>query len=46
MKLTKKQHEMLVEADRCSLPGDGLRVAGPGAFTVAYLLKDKGGGAR
>ncbi len=36
--LTERQYAMLVEANGCSLPGDGLRIRGAGQHRVAESL--------
>ena len=40
--LTAKQYAMLVAANGCSLPGDGLRIVGPGEHTTADSLRRRG----
>jgi hypothetical protein len=40
--LTEKQYAMLVLANGCSLPGDGLRIKGSGQHRVARGLEDLG----
>ena len=40
--LTDKQYAMLVAANGCSLPGDGLRIKGPGQHAVADKLRRLG----
>jgi hypothetical protein len=39
---TQTQYAMLVEANGCSLPGDGLRIKGAGQHRVARALEDMG----
>jgi hypothetical protein len=40
--MTEKQYAMLVAANGCSLPGDGLRIKGPGQHRTARLLEAMG----
>ena len=40
--MTPKQYAMLVAANGCSLPGDGLRIKGPGAHRTARALEALG----
>ena len=40
--MTPKQYAMLVVADGCSLPGDGLRIKGPGQHRIARGLEEAG----
>jgi DNA-binding MarR family transcriptional regulator len=40
--LTSNQYGMLVAANGCSLPGDGLRIKGAGAHRVARTLEAMG----
>ncbi len=40
--LTAAQYGMLVAANGCSLPGDGLRIKGAGAHRVARTLEAMG----
>ena len=40
--LTRLQREMLIAANQCSLPGDGLRIVGPGKHRVASHLEALG----
>jgi len=42
VELTEKQYAMLVAANGCSLPGDGLRIKGPGQHRVARSLAAMG----
>lgn len=40
--LTEKQFQMLAKANECSLPGDGLRIKGPGQHRTAGSLESMG----
>ena len=40
--LTEKQYAMLVAANGCSLPGDGLRIKGAGQHSTADSLRRRG----
>lgn len=41
-RMTGLQREMLLSANLCSLPGDGLRIVGPGQHRVAAGLESRG----
>lgn len=40
--LTSVQTALLLDAEECSMPGDGLRIKGPGAHRIAQNLAAKG----
>lgn len=42
MRLTLPQFRMLARAESCSLPGDGLRIVGPGQNRTAGKLEELG----